>query len=107
MAKKYLRFLEMLGFHRREIEFANSDLRKRSPYRAQWKEALGLTNRDMIQLRAPVNEEKKVEAKWLFITPNFGDEAGGCGGRSFGYRYFMVMLATAEPVLRSRNWTDQ
>ncbi|WP_309045665.1 site-specific integrase [Marinobacter sediminicola] len=107
MAKKYLRFLEMLGFQRREIEFANSDLRKRSPYRAQWKEALGLTYRDMIQLRAPVNEEKKVEAKWLFIAPNFGGEADGYDGRSFGYRYFMVMLATAEPVLRSRNWTDQ
>lgn len=102
MAKKYLRFLEMLGVHRREIEFASSDLRKRSPYRARWKEALGLTYRDRIQLRAPVNEEKKVEAKWLFMAPNFGGEADGYDGRSFGYRYFMVMLATAEPVLRSR-----
>jgi len=101
MAKQYLRFLEALGFPRRSIDFANCDVRDRSPYRALWKKQLGLTYRDTIQKKAPANKDRKAEAKWLFIAPDFGNESESYDGHSFGFRYFMVMLATAAPVLRS------
>ena len=100
MAKKYLQFLESLGFPRRSLSLTNRDVRDRSPYRALWKKQLGLTYRDTIKIRAPANKHRKVEARWLFIGLDFVNDSERDQSRSFGFRYFMVMLAMAAPVLR-------
>jgi hypothetical protein len=101
MAKKYLQFLEALGFPRRSLSFTNGDIRDRSPYRALWKKQLRLTYRDTIESRAPANKHRKVEGRWLFIGLDFGNDSERDQSRSFGFRYCMVMLAMAAPVLRS------
>ncbi|WP_461437269.1 tyrosine-type recombinase/integrase [Marinobacter nauticus] len=100
MAKKYLQFLESLGFPRRSLSLTNRDVRDRSPYRALWKKQLGLTYRDTIKIRAPANKHRKVEARWLFIGLDFVNDSERDQSRSFGFRYFMVMLAMAAPVFR-------
>ncbi|AZT82590.1 hypothetical protein EHN06_02995 [Marinobacter sp. NP-4(2019)] len=106
MARKFLQFLEALGFPRRSLSFTNRDVRDRSPYRALWKKQLGLTYRDTIETRAPANKHRKVEARWLFIGLEFGNDSERDQSRSFGFRYCMVMLAMAAPVLRSEQAID-
>ncbi|WP_379866472.1 tyrosine-type recombinase/integrase [Marinobacter sp. M5B] len=103
MARKYLQFLEAIGFRRRQLQFVCCDPRGRSVPLAGWKRALGLTARDTIKRREPTNKQSKAVADWLFIAPDFGTECDEFDDRLFGYRYFMVMLATAMPVLNPRS----
>lgn len=100
MAKRYLVFLEALGFRRSELQFFCCDPQTRSASLARWKRALGLTFRDTIKRRDPTNKQSKAVANWLFIAPNLGNDGEDHDDRLFGYRYLMVMLATAMPILR-------
>jgi site-specific recombinase XerD len=108
MARKYLRFLEALGYRRSQLQFIYCGPKPRSASLARWKKALGLTFRDTIKHRAPTNKSRKAVAQWLFIAPDFGAESDEFDDQIFGYRYLMVMLATAMPILNSEStWGDR
>jgi len=102
MARKYMTFLARLGFRRSELQFICCDPRQRSSSLALWKKALGLTSRDRVKRRDPTNNCSKAVANWLFIAPNLAPDDLESDDRLFGYRYLMIMVAIAKPVIQLR-----
>ena len=95
-AVRYLKFLDALGISKKSIRFVFFSQAERSPFRSQWKKALGLTWRDhgSIAVRNAPFGESLASRKWIAIEPDldFGD---GESVRAKEFRFLMVMAAIA------------
>jgi hypothetical protein len=109
-AQEYLAFLDRLQIKRRNLRFVSFDRSGRSPWRQQWRAALGLNHRDRIVKRSPPNPNNVGAARWLGIEPVFHQASStsqkaiaqpGQGGKvtiqpnnntgSYGFRFLMNM----------------
>ena len=94
-ALEFLRFLELLGCEKNEVEFISFDVTSaRSSRTAAWRRALGLKSSTPISKAAPPNGRRDWACPWLEIRPVFPDNNGKKMG-SAGFRFVMVMTAVA------------